>query len=143
MEYLFSNSIRKRFQHRCFSVNIAKFLRAAFFIEHLRWLFLMAPVLLTISSTIRSSCSKLFYKKCCREKFLKIDRKAPVLECFLIKLQLYHVTWSKKRLKGKCFSVIFMKFFRTLFYRTCASDCFFKINFSISLSLFRNGIYIY
>ena len=28
------------FQHRCFLVNIAKFLRISFFTEHLRWLFL-------------------------------------------------------------------------------------------------------
>ena len=30
--------IKKRLQHRCFPVNIAKFLRTAFFIEHLWWL---------------------------------------------------------------------------------------------------------
>ena len=34
------NVINKRLQHRCYPVNIAKFLRAAFFIEHLRWLLL-------------------------------------------------------------------------------------------------------
>ena len=34
------NFIKKRLQHRCFPVNIAKFLRTAFFIEHLPWLFL-------------------------------------------------------------------------------------------------------
>ena len=32
--------IKKRLQHRCFHVNIAKFLRTAFFIKHLRWLLL-------------------------------------------------------------------------------------------------------
>ena len=32
--------IKKRLQHRCFPVNIAKFLRTAFFIEHLWWLLL-------------------------------------------------------------------------------------------------------
>ena len=31
------NFIKKRLQHSCFPVNIAKFLRTAFFIEHLRW----------------------------------------------------------------------------------------------------------
>ena len=31
---------RKRLQHRCFSVNIAKSLRTPFLIEHLRWLLL-------------------------------------------------------------------------------------------------------
>ena len=30
----------RRLQHRCFLVNIAKFLRTACFIEHLRWLIL-------------------------------------------------------------------------------------------------------
>ena len=33
-----TNFIKKRLQHSCFSVNFAKFLRTAFFIEHLRWL---------------------------------------------------------------------------------------------------------
>ena len=32
--------INERLQHRCFSVNTAKFLRAGFFIGHLRWLLL-------------------------------------------------------------------------------------------------------
>ena len=32
--------IKKRLQHRCFPVNIAKFLRIAFFIEHFRRLLL-------------------------------------------------------------------------------------------------------
>ena len=36
VESLLTN-IKKRLQHRCFSVNIAKFLTITFFIEHLRW----------------------------------------------------------------------------------------------------------
>ena len=32
--------IKKTFQHWCFPVNIAKFLRAAFLVEHLWWLLL-------------------------------------------------------------------------------------------------------
>ena len=31
----FRNFIKRRLQHRCFPVNIAKFSRTAFFIEHL------------------------------------------------------------------------------------------------------------
>ena len=44
------NFIGKRFQRRCFPVNIAKFLRTAFFWEHLRWLplFSLLDVLLLI-----------------------------------------------------------------------------------------------
>ena len=34
------NFIKKRLQHRCFPLNIAKFLRTAFFIEDLWWLLL-------------------------------------------------------------------------------------------------------
>ena len=33
-------SIKRRLQYRCFPVNIAKFLRTAFSIEHLWWLLL-------------------------------------------------------------------------------------------------------
>ena len=35
------NLIKKRLQHRCFSVNFAKFLRTPVFVEHLRWLLLL------------------------------------------------------------------------------------------------------
>ena len=42
--------LNKRLQHRCFPVNIARFLRTHFFIEHLRWLLLQ--VLLLISCKI-------------------------------------------------------------------------------------------
>ena len=34
------NFIKKRLEHRCFLVNIAKILKTAFFIEHLQWLIL-------------------------------------------------------------------------------------------------------
>ena len=47
------NFIKKRPQDRCFPVNIAKFLRASFFTEHLRWLLLD-------SQTFKiSNCKKL------------------------------------------------------------------------------------
>ena len=34
--------LKKSLWHRCFSVNFAKFLRTAFFAEHLRWLLLVS-----------------------------------------------------------------------------------------------------
>ena len=34
---LFLNKVKKRIWHRCFPVNFAKFLRAIFLTEHLRW----------------------------------------------------------------------------------------------------------
>ena len=36
-QQMFCNFIKKRLQHRCFPVNIAKFLRITFFIEHVCW----------------------------------------------------------------------------------------------------------
>ena len=42
--------LKKRLQHRCFPANTAKFLRATFFIEHLRWL------LLSSAAKICSKC---------------------------------------------------------------------------------------
>ena len=45
-----NNFIKKRLQHRCFPVNVAKFLRTAFFIEHLWWLLL--KILKSISGKI-------------------------------------------------------------------------------------------
>ena len=33
--------LRKRLWHRCFPVNLAKFLRPSFLTEHLRWLLLL------------------------------------------------------------------------------------------------------
>ena len=52
LEYFFNevedfqacNSIKKRLQHRSFPVNIAKFLRTAFFIEHLHGCFYKCSV---------------------------------------------------------------------------------------------------
>ena len=32
--------IEKKFQHRCFPANVAKFLRTAFFVKHFSWLLL-------------------------------------------------------------------------------------------------------
>ena len=39
------NVIKKRLQHRFFSVKFTKFLRAPFFTEHLRWLFPLVEML--------------------------------------------------------------------------------------------------
>ena len=36
--------LKKTLWHRCFPVNVAKFLRTPFFIEHLRWLLLNAAM---------------------------------------------------------------------------------------------------
>ena len=51
------NFIKKRLQHRCFPVNMEKFLRPAFFIKHLRWL------LLNFYKTITFNKNKYSYGK--------------------------------------------------------------------------------
>ena len=51
------NIIKKRVQHRCFLMNIAKFLRAALLIEHLWWLLLEV---VTFFSIFCCPCSTAF-----------------------------------------------------------------------------------
>ena len=43
------NFFKKRPQHRCFPVNVAKFLKKAFFIEHIGWLLLTLAASLKIA----------------------------------------------------------------------------------------------
>ena len=40
VDFRLATFLKKRLWHRCFSVNLAKFLRTPFFTEHLRWLLL-------------------------------------------------------------------------------------------------------
>ena len=54
------NFIQKRLQHRSFPVNIAEFLRAAMFIEHLWWLLACSVITLKqvqVASTVFLKCS--------------------------------------------------------------------------------------
>ena len=64
--------IKKRLQHRCFPVNIAKFLKTGFSIEHLWWLFLfleaffsnswIIPEGVKTSAAVKKSCIYLIRK---------------------------------------------------------------------------------
>ena len=59
------NVIKKRHQHRCFPVNIAKFLRIAIFIEHLWWLLkcrviTLKQVQVASAAYLRCSLRKIF-----------------------------------------------------------------------------------
>ena len=62
------NCIKKRLWYKCFHINIAKFLRTPFFIEHLRWLFWQ-----------KHSPGNVLQKRCSK-KFCKINRKTLVSE---------------------------------------------------------------
>ena len=48
-----SDLIKKMHLHRCFPLNIAKFLRTAFFIEDLGWLFLRRFLLKRVADLVR------------------------------------------------------------------------------------------
>ena len=49
------NFIKKRLKNRCFSANIAKFLRTAFFIEHPLWWLLRCRLLLRAQPIIKEA----------------------------------------------------------------------------------------
>ena len=69
------NFIKKRFQYKCFPVNIAKFLRTTFSITNLWWLFLHCTALFiyaTITCIIKVHWEKIKRKLLHRWKF---DRK--------------------------------------------------------------------
>ena len=53
------NFIKKRLQHRCFPMNIAKLLRKGFFIEHLQWLLLV--FITTFRNILRRPFSYFIY----------------------------------------------------------------------------------
>ena len=107
------NLIKKRLQERCFPVNIAKFLRKAFFLKHRRRL------LLALTSTFRNyyweNLSVIFFtlthpgkrlreaavRRCFSKVFLKISKIAhetPLLESFVnIAAGLKAYNYTKKR----------------------------------------------
>ena len=76
--------VKKRLQHRCFLVNIVKFLRTSFFIEHLRWL-LLDLFLACGSSLLEVFCRKgvlrNFAKFTEKHKKEKKERQAQVFSC--------------------------------------------------------------
>ena len=79
------NRVKKRLQHRCFLVNIAKFLRKAFFIEHPQWLLLtfttafrnyywqdLSVIFFTLTYTSKRLREAVVYRCFCKKVFLKI-----------------------------------------------------------------------
>ena len=81
------NFIKKLLQHSCFPVNIGKFLRTKFFIEHLQWLVLQVP-----------------YNKSCSQKFYELHQNVSPSESFLIKIQALNLQLCQNR---RCFAVNF------------------------------------
>ena len=82
------NFVIKRLQHRCFSVNIAKFLRTAFFIEHLPLLLLQVlykrDVPKIFANFTRMYCYRSPFLSSCRPitcNFVKIEGPVQVFWC--------------------------------------------------------------
>ena len=91
--------LKKRLWHKCFPVNLVKFLRTAFSLEYLRWLPLcnfteyelfkgiLRRFLLLVPEYLL--CVKVFYKKSCSSKFRNIHRKTPVLDSLFNKVAVF------------------------------------------------------
>ena len=106
---------KKRLWHRCFPVNLAKFLRIPFFIEHFRWLLLdlayyygqWISSLFSIFWMAKGSGSQLFFKIAVYKSFVILTGK--------------HVCWSlflKRCYQYRCCLVNIAKHLRTAFSRT-------------------------
>ena len=70
---------------------------------------------------VRNVIERCSVKKGVLEKFTKIDRKAPVLESFLIKLQVRPAIFCEKRPRHRFLSGNFAKFLRTSFFDRTSS----------------------
>ena len=78
------NFIKKRLQYRCFPVNIVKFLRTTYFIEHLQWLLLQVLYKKAIKLFLQTSLERiaigvLFWPRTCN--FMKIEGPVQLFCC--------------------------------------------------------------
>ena len=76
--------------------------------------------------------SEAVVRRCSIKKvFLDISQNSQEITCardsFLIKLQVWPVTLSKKSLWHRCFPVNFAKFLRTSFLQNSSGGCFCKL----------------
>ena len=105
----------------CFSVNIAKCLREAFFIRHRGGCFCSLPLafkiviektfqLFSLLSLLRSSHSHMFFKKGVLKNFRKFSQEAPVLESLLNIAAGQKAYFTKKRPQHRQFPANIAKF---------------------------------
>ena len=102
---------KKRLHYCCFPANIIKFLRTAFCMEHLRWLFLKMVEFLRNCISIRGICTKEFIRnpRLCfnslrRDLYRGIYNLGQVLGDTFTKL-------SKKGFSMDCFTADFLRLF--------------------------------
>ena len=90
--------IKRRLQHRCFPVNIAKFLRTTFFIEHLWWLLLNF-----LQNLLKITVKKVISQWRFSQKFLR-NHFLVLAATFLLKITLLQVfpnfCFSFKHVRG-------------------------------------------
>ena len=91
------NLIKKETLHRCFPVNFAKFLRPYFLTEHLRWLLLRAPNVVSVPrlSTIQNTSNSLA-KANLRIPFLQ-NSSQRLLPMTAFKCQSFFQNWEKQK----------------------------------------------
>ena len=75
------NFVKKKLEHRCFLVNIAKFLRTPFFIEHLWWLLLILVA--------------IFKKKKKKKTDLQVTWKLAILQIVYKKTDELYIEWQR------------------------------------------------
>ena len=131
-------AVKKRLWHKCFPVNLAKFLRTPFLQNTSGRLLLLL--------TFQKQPPEVFYEKRCSWKFRKIHRKTP-LACEIFKNTFFteHLrmtasafSFSEAATGGVLWKKVFLKisqnsqentfglrnFQKHLFYRTPPEDCF-------------------
>ena len=74
------NFVKKKLEHRCFLVNIAKFLRTPFFIEHLWWLLLILVAI---------------FKKKKKRTDLQVTWKLAILQIVYKKTDELYIEWQR------------------------------------------------
>ena len=106
----FRNLVKKRLQHRCFLVKLAKFLRPPFFTEHFRWLLLFFSIYKFFffhgTEAVTQRCSV-------KKAFLEISQNSQENTCARVSV----LNFIKKETLAREFSVNFAKFLRAPFLK--------------------------
>ena len=92
---------KRRLQHRCFPVNIAKFLKTAFFEKHLRWLLLASKNISRFAKIV-----KLFILDVCRNLGYASANCPPLFQwfppvfCSYRKMESIKIKWVNDTIMG-------------------------------------------
>ena len=109
--------LKRRLQHRCFPVNVVKYLRTPILIKKRRRTVVLLILLLGVTRIV---CGSSNQECSVRKVFINTSHNSQEIKCaslFFNKVaSLSPATLLKKRLWDRCFAVNFAKFSRTLFF---------------------------